>query len=143
MSPPCAIAWRKGCARARPNLVIFGAGRERLPNTTCFAVPGMRAETAVIALDLDGIAVSSGSACSSGKVAASHVLAAMGVDPALARGAIRVSLGFSSTDEEVHRFLSAWNKLARALPKSGTRHGRLTAAWRKVPGARSNETKQT
>ncbi len=111
----------EGLRASSSNLVIFGAGRERLPNTTCFAVPGLRAETAVIALDLDGIAVSSGSACSSGKVAASHVLAAMGVDPALARGAIRVSLGFSSTDEEVHRFLSAWNKLARALPKSG--HG--------------------
>jgi cysteine desulfurase len=111
----------EGLRASSPNLVIFGAKGERLPNTACFSAPGLRAETAVIALDLDGVAVSSGSACSSGKVAASHVLAAMGVDPALARGAIRASLGFSSTDEEVHRFLSAWNKLARALPKSG--HG--------------------
>jgi cysteine desulfurase len=89
-----------------------------LPNTTCFAVPGMRAETAVIALDLDGFAVSSGSACSSGKVAASHVLAAMAIDPGLARGAIRVSLGFSTTEAEVDRFLGAWNKRAGALPKA-------------------------
>jgi cysteine desulfurase len=104
-----------------PALAVFGTERERLPNTTCFAMPGIRAETAVIALDLDGVAVSSGSACSSGKVAASHVLAAMGVDPGLARGAIRVSLGFSSTEEEVQRFLAAWNKLVRALPKG--QHG--------------------
>jgi cysteine desulfurase len=100
-----------------PNCVVFGAGRERLPNTACFAVRGMRAETVVIALDLDGVAVSSGSACSSGKVAPSHVLKAMGVDPDLARGAIRVSLGFSTTDEDVDCFLAAWNKLVRALPK--------------------------
>ena len=65
----------------------------------------MKAETAVIALDLDGIAVSSGSACSSGKVTASHVLAAMGVAPALARGAVRFSLGWSTTESEVERFL--------------------------------------
>jgi cysteine desulfurase len=106
-----------GLSAISPNCVVFGAGRERLPNTACFAVPGMRAETAVIALDLDGVAVSSGSACSSGKVAASHVLKAMGIDADLARGAIRVSLGFSTTDEEVDRFLAAWNKLVRALPK--------------------------
>jgi cysteine desulfurase len=101
--------------------VIFGAGVERLPNTTFFAVPGVKAETALIALDLAGVAVSSGSACSSGKVAPSHVLAAMGVAARLGAGAIRVSLGFSTTDEEVHCFLEAWNKLVHALPK-GT-HG--------------------
>jgi cysteine desulfurase len=71
----------------------------------------------LIALDLDGVAVSSGSACSSGKVAASHVLAAMGVDSALARGAIRVSLGFSTTEQDVDRLLGAWNKLVHALLK--------------------------
>ena len=68
---------------------------DRLPNTTLFAAPGMKAETAVIAFDLEGIAVSSGAACSSGKVQPSHVLAAMGVSPALTRGAVRVSLGWS------------------------------------------------
>jgi cysteine desulfurase len=102
--------------------VIFAREAERLPNTTLFAVPGMRAETALIALDLDGIAVSSGSACSSGKVAASHVLAAMGVAADLARGAIRVSVGFSTSDEEVDCFLLAWNKLVRTLPSRGI-HG--------------------
>jgi cysteine desulfurase len=106
-----------GLKSVSPHAVIFGADVERLPNTTLFAVPGVRAETALIALDLDGIALSSGSACSSGKVAASHVLSAMGVEPPLAAGAIRVSLGFSSTEEDVDSFLGAWNKLVSALPK--------------------------
>jgi cysteine desulfurase len=106
-----------GLRSISPDVVIFGAALERLPNTTAFALPGVRAETALIALDLDGIAVSSGSACSSGKVAASHVLAAMRVDPSLTAGAIRLSLGFSTTEEEVDCFLTAWNKLVGALPK--------------------------
>ena len=76
-----------GIKAATPQAVIFGAGAPRLPNTTLFAVPGIKAETAIIAFDLNGIAVSSGSACSSGKVQASHVLAAMGAEPALAQGA--------------------------------------------------------
>jgi cysteine desulfurase len=104
--------------RARsPDVIIFGAESARLPNTSLFAVPGMRAETAVIAFDLEGIAVSSGAACSSGKVQPSHVLAAMGVDRALARGAVRVSLGHSTTENEVERFLKAWNKLSESLGK--------------------------
>jgi len=103
-----------------PDVTVFGAAVTRLPNTTAFAVPGTRADTALIALDLAGVAVSSGAACSSGKVAASHVLSAMGVDSGLARGAIRVSLGFSTTDEEVNCFLDAWNKVVRALPKGRT-----------------------
>ena len=90
---------------------------ERLPNTTLVALPGMKAETAVIALDLDGVAVSSGAACSSGKVQPSHVLAAMGVPPELARGAIRLSLGWSTTEFEVNRFLDAWIKVSGALLK--------------------------
>jgi cysteine desulfurase len=106
-----------GLKSISPDVVVFGAGVERLPNTTAFAVPGVKAETALIALDLEGVAVSSGSACSSGKVAVSHVLAAMGVGGDLARGAIRVSLGFSTTEEEVNCFLDAWNKLLGALPK--------------------------
>jgi cysteine desulfurase len=97
--------------------VIFGAGVERLPNTSCFALARVKAETALIALDLDGVAVSSGSACSSGKVAASHVLAAMGVAPDLARAAIRVSLGFSTQASDVEAFLNAWNKLVESLLK--------------------------
>ncbi len=101
-----------------PQAVIFGAEAERLPNTTLFAAPGMKAETAVIAFDLEGVAVSSGAACSSGKVQPSYVLAAMGVSPALRRGAVRVSLGWSSTAAEVEMFLNAWRKLATALSKA-------------------------
>jgi cysteine desulfurase len=97
--------------------VIFGETAERLPNTTLFAVEGMKAETAVIAFDLEGVAVSSGAACSSGKVQPSHVLAAMGVPPGLLRGAVRVSLGWSTTKVDVEGFLAAWRKLASALSK--------------------------
>ena len=79
----------------------------------------MKAETAVIAFDLEGVAVSSGSACSSGKVAPSHVLAAMGVAPELARGAIRVSLGHATSDEDVGTILKAWEKLSESLYKAG------------------------
>ena len=106
-----------GLKAATPQAVIFGADAARLPNTTLFAVPGIKAETAIIAFDLNGIAVSSGSACSSGKVTASHVLAAMGVEPALARGALRVSLGRSSTQDEVERVLETWIMLAGSLLK--------------------------
>ena len=108
-----------GLKAIAPEAVIFGAGGRRLPNTTLFAVPGMKAETAVIAFDLEGVAVSSGSACSSGKVAPSHVLAAMGVPPDLARGAIRVSLGHATTEAEIDAFLKAWEKLAESLYKAG------------------------
>jgi cysteine desulfurase len=104
-----------GLKAMMPQTVVFGGDAERLPNTTLFAVPGIKAETAVIALDLDGIAVSSGAACSSGKVQPSHVLAAMGVAPALARGAIRLSLGMTTTEAEIDRFLDAWLRLSRTL----------------------------
>ncbi len=106
-----------GLRAASPDAIIFASEVERVPNTTLFAVPGIKAETAVIALDLDGMAVSSGAACSSGKVQASHVLAAMGVSPELARGGVRVSLGWSTTESAIDRFLSAWIKVARALLK--------------------------
>ena len=76
-----------------PNAVIFGVDELRQKNVSCFAIPQLQAETALMALDLDGIAVSSGAACSSGKVGASHVLAAMGVPESLARCALRVSFG--------------------------------------------------
>ena len=91
--------------------VIFGRTVERLPNTTCFAAPGIAAETALMALDLAGIAVSSGSACSSGKVSKSHVLQAMGVGPELAGSALRVSLGWTTTAEEIEQFISAWARI--------------------------------
>ncbi|GGE43869.1 cysteine desulfurase [Agaricicola taiwanensis] len=89
-----------------PDFVVFGEGAPRLPNTVAFAVPGISSETALMALDLAGLAVSAGSACSSGKVQISHVLDAMGVDPQLARGLIRISLGWSTTEEEVRHALA-------------------------------------
>jgi cysteine desulfurase len=106
-----------GLKAASPAVVIFGTGSERLPNTTLFAVPGMKAETAVIALDLEGVAVSAGAACSSGKVQPSHVLAAMGVPPHLARAGVRVSLGPSTTESEIDRFIEAWIKVSGSLLK--------------------------
>jgi cysteine desulfurase len=106
-----------GLKAISPQVVIFGADVDRLPNTTLFAAPGMKAETAVIAFDLEGVAVSSGAACSSGKVQPSHVLAAMGVSPVLTGGAVRVSLGWTTTETDVEMFLSAWRKLATALSK--------------------------
>jgi cysteine desulfurase len=107
----------QGLRAVTPDVVIFGADVERLPNTTLFAAPGLKAETAVIAFDLEGVAVSSGAACSSGKVQSSHVLAAMGVPVPLARGAVRVSLGWTTTESDVERFLSAWKRLAQSLLK--------------------------
>ena len=107
----------KGLRAVAPAVAIFGETAERLPNTTLFSAAGLKAETAVIAFDLEGVAVSSGAACSSGKVQPSHVLAAMGVSAALNRGAIRLSLGWSSTETDVERFLNAWRKLATALSK--------------------------
>ena len=102
---------------ATPKAIIFGADAGRLPNTTLVAVPGMKAETAVIALDLAGFAVSSGAACSSGKVQPSHVLAAMGASPELARGGVRISLGWTTTETEIDCFVDAWIKVAEALLK--------------------------
>ena len=91
---------------------VFSANVERLPNTICFALDGLEADTALMAFDLDGVAVSSGSACSSGKVQASHVLAAMRTSEAATKSAIRVSLGWSSTVEDVNRFSDSWQKIA-------------------------------
>lgn len=108
-----------------PSATVFGAEADRLPNTTCFAVPGVAAETALIALDLEGVAVSSGSACSSGKVGPSHVLAAMGVEPGLAAGALRLSLGWSTTREDVEGFVSVWRRIG---PKVARRGGQPQAA---------------
>jgi cysteine desulfurase len=106
-----------GLKSVSKNVVIFAETAERLPNTTLFAVDGMKAETAVIAFDLEGVAVSSGAACSSGKVQPSHVLTAMGVPAPLLRGAVRVSLGWGTTKVDVEGFLGAWRKLAGALSK--------------------------
>lgn len=98
-------------ARIAPEAVIFASRAERLPNTLCFAVPGMQAETLLIAFDLAGVALSAGSACSSGKIERSHVLMAMGVAPELASAAIRVSLGWNSAERDAEQFSAAWERI--------------------------------
>ena len=87
---------------------VLGAGAPRLPNTSNLTMPGVKAETQVMALDLDGVAVSAGSACSSGKVSASHVIEAMGVPSDEALTAIRVSLGWATAASDIDRFVEAW-----------------------------------
>jgi cysteine desulfurase len=94
-----------------PAARVFGATAGRLPNTLCIEMPDVGAETQVMALDLAGIAVSAGSACSSGKVATSPVLRAMGVDEAVARCAIRISFGRGNTMADVDRLVQAWGAL--------------------------------
>ncbi|MBY0381990.1 MAG: cysteine desulfurase [Xanthobacteraceae bacterium] len=107
----------RGLLTISPQIRIISSGVRRLPNTTLFSAPGMKAETAVIAFDLEGMAVSSGSACSSGKVRPSHVLEAMGIPPALAQGAVRLSWGWDTAEAEVQYLLEAWKTLAGVLLK--------------------------
>jgi cysteine desulfurase len=102
--------------RETRGLIVFSDDVRRLPNTTLFTVPGLRAETAVIGFDLAGVAVSSGSACSSGKVQPSHVLEAMGFGE-FAQGAVRLSLGWSTSDADINCCIEAWRKLSRTLLK--------------------------
>jgi cysteine desulfurase len=101
-----------GLRQMRPDIVVFGESSPRLPNTLNIGVSGLKSETAVIAFDLAGVAVSSGSACSSGKVRRSHVLDAMGVAPELADGALRFSLGWTTTEAEVDHAIEAFGRLA-------------------------------
>ena len=108
--------------REPPGAIVFSDGAPRLPNTTLFTVPGLKAETAVIGFDLAGIAVSSGSACSSGKVQPSHVLEAMGFPPEIAQGAVRLSLGWSTQDADIDYCLEAWRKLSGTLLKDQRRN---------------------
>ncbi|MCF8468746.1 MAG: cysteine desulfurase [Sneathiella sp.] len=96
-----------------PQSRIYGRNATRLPNTTTISMPGVASELQVMSLDLDGIAVSAGSACSSGKVRASHVLKAMGASDEAAGSAIRVSLGWSTTPEEIDAFVESWGRLYR------------------------------
>lgn len=97
--------------RITPQAVVVGADAARLSNTAAIALPGISAETLVIKLDLAGIAVSAGAACSSGKVGQSHVLAAMGLKPEIAGSAIRVSLGPDTTETDIAAFLAAWARI--------------------------------
>jgi len=98
---------------AAPDAVIHGAGVERLANTSCIGLPGVSGEIQVMTLDLAGVAVSAGSACSSGKVTPSHVLSAMGRDDEAARSAVRVSLGAETKAEQIDRFVEVWSDMAR------------------------------
>jgi len=105
-----------------PGMIVFSHTVERLHNTTLFTVPGLRAETAVIGFDLAGIAVSSGSACSSGKVQPSHVLEAMGFDADIAQGAVRLSMGWSTQHADIESCLEAWRRLSGRLLKDQRRN---------------------
>lgn len=91
--------------------MVIGEGAPRLPNTSKLTMPGVSSETQVIAMDLEGISISAGSACSSGKVEVPYVLAAMAVPEALALSAVRVSMGWRTTDEELDRYVDAWSVL--------------------------------
>jgi cysteine desulfurase len=95
-------------AEIAPDILFHGAGAPRIGNTSCFGAPGLLAETALIALDMTGIAVSSGAACSSGAVEPSPVLLAMGVPEGVARTAIRVSLGWMTTQSDLDHLVESW-----------------------------------
>jgi cysteine desulfurase len=101
-----------GVMAATPTIFIVGREASRIANTSCLALPGKPAETTVIRLDLEGVAVSAGAACSSGKVGANGVVEAMGLGPEIARAAVRVSLGPQTSDTDIAAFLAAWNKVA-------------------------------
>ena len=103
-----------------PNIVFFGDKAKRLPNTSFFAVPDTSSMTLMMALDLEGVSVSTGTACSSGKVGASRAITAMGRSDEAPKGAIRVSLGRDTTAKDVDAFISTWTKLRRIKTKGGT-----------------------
>ena len=104
-----------GARRVALTTRIIGEDVGRIPNTSCLALPGVDASTLVMALDLAGIAVSAGSACSSGRVRPSHVLAAMGLPPAIVNSAIRVSVGWSTAESDIDRFVDSWGEIAARL----------------------------
>ena len=103
-----------------PNIVFFGDKAKRLPNTSFFAVPDTSSMTLMMALDLEGVSVSTGTACSSGKVGASRAITAMGRSDEAPKGAVRVSLGRDTTAKDVDAFISTWTKLRRIKTKGGT-----------------------
>ncbi|MDF2095992.1 cysteine desulfurase family protein [Aquibaculum arenosum] len=117
-------AWRDdleaALLAAEPEARVFGRNVQRLPSTSCLASPRLSAELQLMALDLEGFAVSSGSACSSGKVGPSHVLAAMGVPERLAQNALRISFGWASEETELHAFAAAWIALHRRRAERGS-----------------------
>lgn len=114
-SAGCVAALRDGLESAVltsfPGAVVIGQSVPRLPNTTCIAFPGRASETLVAAFDLAGIAVSAGSACSSGKVAQSHVLQAMELATDVSRGAVRISIGHTTTEADIAAFITALGRI--------------------------------
>lgn len=108
-----------GLRALAPDVVIFGADAERIGSVVNFAIPGLKSATAMMALDLQGLSVSSGSACSSGKVSVSHVLLAMGIAPELAECALRVSFGWNSTAEDAAAFLSGLETILARHKRAG------------------------
>lgn len=108
-----------------PEAIVFGRGVSRLPNTSCISMPGVSSETQLMALDLAGLAVSAGSACSSGRIEPSHVIRAMGYGEAVAATALRVSGGWGTTEADVRKVAVEWKKLYdRAGNKDASRHGK-------------------
>jgi len=105
-------------ARQTSDVIVIAQASPRLPNTSCIALPGVPAETLVMALDLEGVAVSAGSACSSGKVTRSHVLEAMGLPDEISGSAIRVSLGWNSSKKDVDHFVKAWATVTHRLART-------------------------
>ena len=116
---PRIEAWRdlveQAVLAAAPNAIVFGQAVERLPNTVCVAVPGYDAQVLLMNLDLNGVAVSAGSACAAGKVKPSHVLTAMGVEPNLATSTMRISLGWTTTQADVEAFASAFASAIKTM----------------------------
>lgn len=119
-----------------PDTKIFGHDAPRLANTSCFALPGHAASLALMQLDLAGVAISSGSACSSGKVKQSHVLAAMGVEPQIADCALRVSLGFTSVADDIERLLAVL-KQGSMVPASQANSSHIQSSKKKATIAKS------
>jgi len=101
-----------GVMAATPDAVIIGRNAARIGNTSCIALPGKQAETLVIRMDMEGVAISAGAACTSGKVGANTVITAMGLPESVARSAVRVSLGAETSEADIAAFLAAWQKVA-------------------------------
>jgi cysteine desulfurase len=97
--------------RIAPYAVVFGENAQRLPNTICFAHEGIKAQTALMSFDLAGVSLSSGSACSSGKVKSSHVLEAMGVQTGLLEAALRISVGWGTTEHDIEKFAAVFSRI--------------------------------
>ena len=114
----------QGLRALAPDVVIFGEAADRIGNTSNFAVPGLKNAVAMMGLDLKGISISSGSACSSGKVGPSHVLKAMGVPPELSECAMRLSVGWNSTEQDIEAFLDGFSEV---LERHRQRRGKAAA----------------